>query len=202
MSSRTLSLLLILVLLAVAGCSKKENPAEQHLQQARAARQAKDLATAEQQYQAVLKDFPTSDAAQAARTELKALDQERLDAAANLGKLLGRITSVLDGYRGFSGHYPQQLEDLNQGGYFFDLDYLTKMVPPHYKAFIFLGGKQDPYRVWLIDHAYRLAMEQTPDQSPHQLPVADVDALENRYQARPLSGNLIALAPRAVAQEK
>ena len=202
MCSRIFSLLLILVLLLAAGCSKTENPADRHLKQARAAREAKDLAGAAQLYQAILKDFPQSEAARAARSELGEVTQERLDVSRQLSRLLGRIASVLDGYRGYSGHYPQQLEDLNQGGYFFDLDYLTKMVPPHYKAFILLGDRDLPYRVWLVDHGYRLAMVQSPGQNPRLLPVADVDKLEDRFQARPLAANVIGLLPRAVAQGK
>ncbi|AMV73391.1 hypothetical protein DBW_3083 [Desulfuromonas sp. DDH964] len=132
--------------------------------------------------------------ADAARNHLQA------QAQAGVAKLLERVVAVLDGYQAFSGHYPQQFEDLNQGDYFFDLAYLTDLVAPPFKAYILLGGSAQPYRVWVVDGKNKVAMEQVAGGAPRTLPAAALGDLEREFQPRSLAANVIGLAPRAAAK--
>ena len=171
MWSRTLLILLSISLLAAAGgCSKSEQPADK-------------------------KEQPAAAAATPVVDPLQAQARARAEAEARLAKLLERVVAVFDGYQAFSGHYPQQLEDLNQGGYFFDLSYLSDIVTPPYKAYILLGSDQ-PYRVWLVDASNQLALEQVAGAPPRPLAAAAVSGLEKEYQARSPAAGLIALIPR------
>ena len=105
MCSRILLLVLCISLLTAAGgCSKSEQPADKKEQPSAAAAPAVD--------------------------PLQAQAGARAEGEARLAKLLERVVAVLDGYQAFSGQYPQQVEDLNQGGYFFDLAYLADLVAP------------------------------------------------------------------------
>ncbi|GAB6082892.1 hypothetical protein JCM30471_18060 [Desulfuromonas carbonis] len=179
MCSRILvPLLCITLLAAVGGCSRSEQPAEKTEQTAAAASPA-----------------PAESAAQA-----RALAKEKADAEARVAKLLERVVSVLDGYQAFTGHYPQQFEDLNQGGYFFDLAYLADLVAPPFKAYILLGGSAQPYRVWVVDGKNQVAMEQVAGGAPQSVAAAPLGGLVKEFQPRSLAANVIGLAPRAAAK--
>jgi len=202
MWSRILLLVLCITLLtAVGGCSKSEQPADKTEQPAAAVSPApagSEPAPAESPAPAV--DLLQARKDAAAQAQARALAKAKAEAEARVGKLLERVVSVFDGYQAFAGHYPQQFEDLNQGGYFFDLAYLADLVTPPFKAYILLGGSAQPYRVWVVDGKNQVAMEQVAGGAPRSVAAAALGGLVKEFQPRSLATNVIGLAPREAAK--
>lgn len=180
-----LTVLLVLVLLAGCGDSAKEKAATQALADARAQEQVRPVEQVIDLYQAVIDKYPETKQAEEAKLALAEakVRLQRVLFKRNAGAVLERVSTVLNGYRAFSGKLPANLKDLDADGYMFDSQYLADVLPEGSALYLTLDSSNGETRMWLQQTGQQLVLSRTlSDEQLADLKLEELTGLKAKWQ--------------------
>lgn len=146
-------ILLLFLTLALFACSDnaREKAAIQALENARKHEQLLPYEQVVALYQGVVETYPEMAQAEEAKAALQRLREAQQQKAFKRAgaEVLDRMTTVLSGYRAFSGKLPQSLADLDQDSYMFDSNYMAGILPEGAELYVALGATPEDTQLWL-----------------------------------------------------
>ncbi len=123
--------------------------------------------------------------------EARAVVAPQSNARRSGGELLERVSTVLDGYQAYRGQLPQNLQDLDQGGYMFDSAYLAEILPEGAELYLSLSADKGDTRMWLQQTAQGPVLSRTlADAHLAELTVEELRALQGKWQELARVGRL------------
>ncbi len=180
-------LIVFLTLALLVGCSDNANEkaAIQALADARAREQIQPVDQTIKLYQAIIDKYPETDQAKEAKLALEQaeLRQQYVLFKHNGGAVLERVSTVLSGYRAFSGKLPASLQDLDAGDYMFDSKYLAEVLPEGAELYLALDPAKGETRMWLQQTGQQQVLSRTLDNAQlADLKLEELNGLKAKWQ--------------------
>lgn len=187
----------LLLSLVLSGCSSSEEKAQAEYQRIEAIEKAGDLDQALALYDALVKKYPDTKAGRlAGKARVRVLTLKKSQRYLAMQKHVERLRMALAGYESMYGRFPSRVQDLDDGSYFFDSQYLAETVPADGKIYILLAGGEGT-RFWLTQQGDDAGYEAGMQGRLQIVSPAEVDAqIDKEYRLVEDMGNLIIVAPK------
>lgn len=152
MHNRTLpSLLLLLVLIVLGGCSDFDEMKSQRLWlDAQNLLRAGDEVRGEELLATLVTTYPRTRAAGQALQRLEQFRAEREREHQGYALVLDSFINVFSAYRSLYGHFPRSAEELGRADFLFDTPYLAEVTPSGYLTYLYFAGGEEGFRVWCL----------------------------------------------------
>ena len=73
------------------------------------------------------------------------------------------LPRVVQGYKAFYRHWPQSMQDFDNGEYFFDSDYMAESVTKGFTAYLALTNDPTGYKLWVLPERSSLGYQLSED---------------------------------------
>lgn len=142
--------LCLVLLLLLGACSNLEDKGQARYDEAIQLEKAGEVERAKGLYLQLIEEFPETNAADMATVQLEKIETRRTDLLRKeLFAILESMQTIVVGYQGMVGRFPQGMADFDEGTYFFDSDYMLELLPADVTAWVALPGEPGAYRVWV-----------------------------------------------------